>query len=264
MNEPPIIDTHAHIYRSGMPISPGGWVAPAEPCTVEDYLTTLDAHDVLFGVIAAMSAFGDYNDYTLEVLSRHKRLRGTGIAGPHTSLPELRAWRTTGLTGLRFMLLRSGMPDFSNFDWRRLLTRLSDLGMHVHVLIEPQRLGSFVDALVPYPALNIVIDHFGFPDIDKGLDCAGFQTALRSIESGRVWIKMSAFHRMADTAPLYTTAFLKHAGTERLMWGTDWPFLAAQGPYAYDQAIAAFEQCVPDARQRRAISETALRFYFFD
>lgn len=263
MIERPIVDTHAHIYRAGMPLAPGGWIAPGAPRTVEDYLADLDAHGIPFGVIAAMSAFGDYNDYTLEALSRHGRLRGTGIATPQASLAELKAWRGAGLTGIRFMLLRAEMPDFSDFGWQRLLTRLSDLGMHVHVLIEPERLGAFIDALSAYPALDLVIDHFGFPDIGKGLACAGFQAALRGLDSGRVWVKLAAFHRMGDTAPLYASALLEQAGTERLIWGSDWPFLAAQDAHSLEDALAAFETCVPDPRQRRAISETALRFYFF-
>lgn len=263
MIERPLVDTHAHIYRAGMPISPGGWIAPGPPRTVEDYVAALDAHGIPFGVIAAMSAFGDYNDYTLEALDRHKRLRGTGIATPQTSLTELKVWRAAGLTGIRFMLLRADMPDFSEFGWRKLLTRLSDLGMYVHVLVEPERLGTFIEALAGFPALNIVIDHFGFPFIEQGVRCAGFQAALRGVESGRVWVKMAAFHRMGDTAPLYASALLAHAGTERVMWGTDWPFLAARGPHAFEDAVAAFEACVPDPAQRRAISETALRFHFF-
>ncbi len=264
MIERPIVDTHAHIYRAGMPLSPGGWIAPGAPRTVEDYLAVLDAHGIPFGVIAAMSAFGDYNDYTLEALGRYKRLRGTGIATPQTTLGELKAWRAAGLTGIRFMLLRTEMPDFSDFGWQRLLVRLSDLGMHVHVLIEPERLDAFIGALAGYAALNLVIDHFGFPDIERGIECTGFQAALRGLETGRVWIKMAAFHRMGVTAPVYAAALLQRAGTDRMMWGSDWPFLAAKEPYAYDEAIRTLLDCIPDPTHRRAISETALRFYFFD
>ncbi|WP_201841888.1 amidohydrolase family protein [Microvirga zambiensis] len=264
MIERPIVDTHAHIYRAGMPLSPGGWIAPGAPRTVDDYITALDAHGIPFGVIAAMSAFGDYNDYTLEALGRFKRLRGTGIASPQTTFEQLKAWRASGLTGVRFMLLRTEMPDLSEFGWQRLLTRLSDLAMHVHVLIEPDRLEAFINALAGYPTLNLVIDHFGFPEISKGVDCTGFRAALRGVESGRVWVKMAAFHRMGSMAPLYASALLRHAGTERIMWGTDWPFLAASGPYAYEEAVSAFNECISSPEDRRAISETSLRFYFFD
>lgn len=264
MLERPIVDTHAHIFKTGMPVSPGGWIAPGAPRTVEDYVAELDAHGIPFGVIAAMSAFGDYNDYTMEALSKYKRLRGTGVAGPDIGMADLKLARDAGICGMRFMLLRTEMPDFKAFVWQRLLTRLSDLGMHIHVLIEPERLATFLDVAIDFPHLRIVIDHFGFPDVAKGVACPGFQAALSAADTGRVWIKMAAFHRMKDTAPQYAETLLRRVGTDRVIWGTDWPFLAAQGAYRFEEALRSFQDSVPDPRQRREISETALRFYFFD
>ncbi|MFZ9529805.1 MAG: amidohydrolase family protein, partial [Burkholderiales bacterium] len=60
-----------------------------------------------------------------------------------------------------------------------------------------------------------------------------------------------------------TKALLAHAGPERLLWGSDWPFAAFEDSMSYEQAIASFKQWVPDANTRRIISgETALRLYF--
>ncbi len=51
-------------------------------------------------------------------------------------------------------------------------------------------------------------------------------------------------------------------GPERLLWGSDCPFVGHEGAVSYRDTLDAFEAAVPDARTRRAISDTALKFYF--
>ena len=46
------------------------------------------------------------------------------------------------------------------------------------------------------------------------------------------------------------------------MWGSDWPFSAFEDRMSYQQAIADYEEYVPDASIRRSIDRTALAFYF--
>ncbi|MEP7245550.1 MAG: amidohydrolase family protein [Gammaproteobacteria bacterium] len=57
-------------------------------------------------------------------------------------------------------------------------------------------------------------------------------------------------------------ALLKHAGPERLVWGSDCPFVGHEAAMSYDDAIEEFAAWVPDARIRRRISDTALKLYF--
>src|SRR3954469_5029334 len=79
---PPVIDAHAHIFTRDMPFAPRAWTRPDYDFSAEQYLATLDAHGIAFGVIAAATFFGDNNAYTLESLQRHRRLRATVIVDP--------------------------------------------------------------------------------------------------------------------------------------------------------------------------------------
>ena len=71
----PLVDTHAHIYLKDQPIVPEATHQPKRSFTTDDYLRTLDAHGVTFGVIAAASFLGSVNDYSLQATRQHRRLR---------------------------------------------------------------------------------------------------------------------------------------------------------------------------------------------
>jgi predicted TIM-barrel fold metal-dependent hydrolase len=77
-------------------------------------------------------------------------------------------------------------------------------------------------------------------------------------------VKLSAAFRLEspEAASAYARELLTHAGTQRLFWGSDWPFAAFEDKMSYGQALADFEACVPDAQDRQKIGESALQFYF--
>lgn len=263
LGELPIVDTHAHIFTQRMPLAADAWRTPAREARIEDYLATLDRHHIPFGVIAAASMYGDYNTYTLDALRDHPRLRGTVIASPDTDPYILREMADNGVVGVRWVWFqREQLPDVTSPEYRKFLVRLADLDMHVQLLLGGERLGPLVEA-IQKSGVKLVIDHFGFPDPALGTKCPGFQAALRAIDNQRTWVKLAAWHRLGASGTALTQAFLSAAGPERLMWGTDWPFVAAHEGYTYQDAIDAFMTAVPDAGTRRALSETALRFYFW-
>ncbi len=62
--EAPIIDTHAHVYTLDMPQISEAWHRPSADASIDDYIAALDENNVTFGVLAAASLYGDYNDYS--------------------------------------------------------------------------------------------------------------------------------------------------------------------------------------------------------
>ena len=145
MRRAPAVDTHAHIFLQGLPLVPGATNRPQYSCTDTDYLETLDAAGVAYGVIAAPSFLGTHNDYTLECLRRQPRLRGTAIVSPDVSRQTLEAMDRDGMVGIRYSLRRyPEVPDFTAPGYRRLLREVADLGWHVHILAESERLAVMV------------------------------------------------------------------------------------------------------------------------
>lgn len=158
----------------------------------------------------------------------------------------------------------SRLPDLRDESHQRFFKRLADLGMHVELLAHG------VDLPVVLPVLEasgvtLVIDHFADPDRRLGVESPGFIAALRSLERGRTFVKLAAAMRLEpQVARACAGKLLEVGGPERLLWGSDAPFIGHEEPRpAYSAALRLFEELVPDERQRHAIGLTALRQFFF-
>lgn len=277
--EAPIVDSHVHIFTQDMPLAPHAWIRPTYSFTGEHLIATLDAHGVRHAVVAGISLFGYYNDYMLAQLRQYPRLRGTVNVPPTIELAELRAMKAAGVVGVRLFLssqLAGAVADLRSADYQRLLGHVRELDWHVHFLAEE---GVFADALDVLRAsgVKVVIDHFGNPEPGRGPSCAKVTAALKAIDAGNVWMKISAGFRFSPRSPPRTADdyararqteaefdryLLERVPPERLLWGSDCPFVGHEGAVSYRDTLNAFEAAVPDPRTRRAISAAAFELYF--
>jgi predicted TIM-barrel fold metal-dependent hydrolase len=275
LREAPIVDAHAHIFTQDMPVAASAWHKPEYSFTAEDYLRTLDEHGVHFGVIAGISIYGYYNDYMLEKLRTYKRLRGTVNIPPTTERHVLEQMKRDGVVGVRLQLSRrKEIPDLDTEEYLLLFRRVADLDWHVHLVIEGPRWPALLPALEA-SGVKIVIDHFGHPDPEQAEHCAGFQAVLRSVEKGRTWVKLSAGYRLTwqhgqqhrdpradELARRVAGKLLEHAGPERLVWGSDCPFVGHEAAVSYRDTLNDLATWVPDPAMRGRMSATALELYF--
>jgi predicted TIM-barrel fold metal-dependent hydrolase len=170
----------------------------------------------------------------------------------------------SGVVGVRLGLRRANpLPDLRDESYQRLFKSLADLGLHVELLAN----GPDLPALLPgieASGVTLIIDHFAFPDRQLGTESPGFLAALRSVDCGRTLIKLAAANSL-DPAMARACAqrLLAVAGPERLIWGSDAPFIGHEHRPPYSDALRSFEEFVPDPRQRHAMGLTALRQYFF-
>jgi predicted TIM-barrel fold metal-dependent hydrolase len=261
-----LVDTHFHVYTRDMPLAPTAWHKPAADATIEDLIGTLDAHGVTHGVLAPASLYGDYNEYTREAVRRHpERLRASAIVKTDASPGLLRTLRDDGFVGVRFQFRdRAEPPDLRSADYQGLLARVADLGWIVHLHDQGARLPAAIAAVEAF-GVDLVVEHFGRPTRELGVDCPGFRAVLAAVERGRTWVKLSAGFRLEPPAMAAACSreLLKVTGGERLIWGSDWPFAAFEGRVKYADTLAALEEWVPDASLRRKITaETPRALYF--
>lgn len=262
----PRVDAHAHIYHAGMPLAGDAWHQPAGEAPLGDYLVCLDEAGIDRAVLAAASLFGTNNDYALAATAAHPRLRTTVIVDPDVDPVLLRDMDAAGAVGIRLQWRSTPEPpDLDRPEWRRLLRRVADLGWHVQLHDNGWRLSRAIERIEASGA-RLVVDHFGRPDQAKGVNCEGFQAVLRAVARGNTWVKLSGDFRVGPDAMVrdLTSALLRHAGPERLFWGSDWPFAAFEGQVTYAQTVTRFEELVPDAAIRDRIHHEASRFYFGD
>lgn len=275
MADAPVIDCHAHIFTPDMPLADSAWMRPDYGFTAEDYLKVLDAHGVHFGVIAGISIYGQYNDYMIGALRRYPRLRGTVNIDPATDRYTLERMKADGVVGVRLQLSRRDtLPDLTGEHWKLLLRRVADLDWHVHLALEGRLMPQVLPALEASGA-RVVLDHFAHPDVAQGLDGEGFQAVLRSMARGRTWVKLSAGFRLTwesrgngrpdpvamELAQATAERLVREAGPERLLWGSDCPFVGHES-VTYADTLRWYHEWVPSAAVRRRMTDTALRLYF--
>jgi len=260
----PVVDAHAHVFTRAMPFAADAHSRPDYDYPVEAWLADMDAHGITHGVIAAASLFADGNAYTLAALAAYpQRLRGTVIAGPDTDLRTLRDMAELGVVGVRFTWRRlEALPDLAAEPWRGFLRRIADGGMHVELLAGgadlPTLLPRFASAEVP-----LVIDHFGVPSRDATERRVGTDALLRAIDTDRAWVKLSAGFRMPfEIAAEVAARLLEQAGPERLLWGSDAPFVNQEGETGFADTLDLYRRLVPDAATRAAIDRTAFALFF--
>jgi predicted TIM-barrel fold metal-dependent hydrolase len=271
----PLVDAHVHVFRADMPVAKGAWTQLDYEFPAEKLITMLDVHGVRHAVVSGLSITGTWNDYVIACLRANKRLRGTAILDPRTDLYTLEKMKADGIVGVRLQLARmADLPDLRSDDWRRLLARVRDLDWHVHVAIEGPRFPPVLEALLESGA-KIVVDHFGHPDPADPLNCTGYRAMVEAVQTGRVWIKLAAGFRMAGTesykdpasdldaiADRIAADLIARVGTDRLLWGSDAPFVGYEKRVSYDRVLESYYRWVPDPRRRAEIDQTALDLHF--
>jgi len=263
--ETPLIDSHLHIWRKNDPLTDTAWHSPPTNAPVKDCLADLDRHGVIFAVVAAASIHGEYIDYVRAALRANRRLRATAVLPPNADIYRMERMAADGFVGVRLMrAFAEEVPEFDG-EHRMLLRRIADLGWHVHLIDRHDRIAHAIESIEASGA-PLVIDHMGVGDlrVPGGINNEGFKAVLAAVERGNTWIKISGKFRIDEHAPDedFAAQILRVAGTERVLWGSDWPFAGFEDRMTYDRALADFRAIVPDPAARRRIDETALRFYF--
>lgn len=259
----PRVDCHAHVFHRGMPYAEGAHSRPDYDYRAEQWLAHMAASGITHGVIAAASLYGAWNDYTLSVLAAHRTLRATVIVPPETPAARLRELAQAGVVGVRLVWRRlDAFPDLATEPWRGFLKRLADAGLHVELLAKASALPPLLDALGK-AGVAVVIDHFGAPGGDAGQAVREIDMVLGAMAGRACWIKLSAGFRLSPAvAEAAAARLLAEAGTDRLLWGSDAPFVNHEDAIDYAGALALYRRLVPDAGQRAAIDRTAMALFF--
>lgn len=252
------IDSHAHVFRRGLPLAPVRRHAPDYDALLADYLALLDAYAVSHAVLVQPSFLGTDNRFLLDALRVcPQRLRGVAMIEPTASERELEALAEGGVCGIRLNLVGLPIPDFARVEWQGMFARVRALDWHVELHRESRDLACAAQPVLD-AGCKLVVDHFGRPEAAHRADDEGFNWLLRASTSGRVWVKLAAAYRnwpdQRDPAAREAAqALLRAFGAGRLVWGSDWPNTQHREIIDYTSAHAALADWVPDTAERRRI-----------
>lgn len=266
-------DAHVHLVGApaDFPLWDGRVEDPAPGPDFQGYLDLyrrhLDTLGFTRGVIVHSILYGADNSITFAALrAMGPDFKGVGLLPDTATAADLDLVAANQMVALRLNYVHGGILTWEGA--RKLAPALADRGLHIQMLLNAHKhMGSIAADIADLPC-PLVIDHLGWPDLAAGVTEPGFQTLLRLVGDGHVYVKLSALYRLCD-AP-YTdadahVAALVAANPAACLWGSDWPHLMladAQMPQA-SALLDAFHRAVPDPGHRQQILVTNPDTLFF-
>ena len=273
----PVVDSHHHFWQPQR--LDYYWIDPADPILARAFQPEhLRPNLAAAGVEATVLVQGTQtlaeSDYLLGLAD------GTAFVAGVVTWAEMESpWFEAQLAHFRhhpkFVGIRPQIHDMEDEAWmlrpavRRAFAVLEREQICFDFLVRPQHLAHVLKVLEAYPQLRAVIDHIAKPRIaSRQLEpWAGLMTEIASHPN--VHCKVSGMVTEADHKawqPAHLRPYIDHVvdsfGSERLLFGSDWPVCLQAASYA--QVIAAARENLRDldaAAQAAIFGGNAARFY---
>jgi len=169
------------------------------------------------------------------------------------------------LVGLRPMVQDRPADWFDDPAIDEALDAMAAMGLRLDALVRVHHLGSLYRLGRRRPELRVVIDHAAKPRVAHQHGYANWYAAISPLASlPNVYCKLSGLlteceDRSRSAIDAYVDALLEMFGSDRLMWGSDWPVLESAATYHEWVEIAL--GLVPEAARATVFGDTALTFY---
>jgi len=220
------------------------------------------------GLIVHSILYGTDNSVTIEAVKRlGPDFKGVGLVPDGASAKDIAAFAAARMVAVRLNYVHGGVLTWDGA--QAMAPMLAEHGLHVQMLLHTHKhMLELADSVSDLPT-DLVIDHVGWPKLELGVDEPGFQRLLRLLETGKVWVKLSALYRLCpapfEMAQPFVEALVS-ANPDRLLWGSDWPHLMladASMPQVAD-LLDVFHDAVPgtEARQKILVDNPARLFGF--
>jgi 2-pyrone-4,6-dicarboxylate lactonase len=260
----PICDTHLHIFgdRQKYPLVAELRSEPPD-APLQRFLQEAEAQGVTRMVFDQPSHYGLDNSYNLDAIAEVGLDRARTVVAVDADTvtdAELERLHAGGARGIRVNFgYRSTDLSITNRaieQAKKLAPRAAALGWHLEFLVPNWSLRELIPTLEALPC-GFSVGHMGVFPAARGVEQEGFAEFLRLHARGHCWVKFTGVYRIskrpdyADIAPL-AQAFVRN-NPDRIVWGTDWPFLSHLDAVTYPQVIELFESWVTDTATRRKI-----------
>lgn len=222
---PGACDCHFHVFDEPSPQIPDRkYTAPTAPLTAYRKMQSVLGLDR--AVIVQPSIYGTDNRTTMLSMPDDGSMKAIVVVDENTDAGDLQKLADNGAVGARFNVLFSNQARTDGL--ATLAHRMADLCWHLQVLTDVSAQSNLLEILSDLP-VPVVFDHMGHVPTEKGVEDPGFQTLLRLLDSGNIWVKLSGVYRVTgsksgdygDVAPMAKA--LVCANPDRMIWGSDWP-----------------------------------------
>lgn len=276
-----VIDTHCHVIspdEARFPRAPiggkqSGW-ATTRPATAQDMLAGMDHAGIRQAVLVqATTAYGYDNAYVLDCCQRWpERFIAVGTVDPlqpgaGARLPG--ACGAGGLSGVRLFTSGSTVPTqgewFAAPETYDFWEAAAETGITVCLQM---RLGpatkQLISVLERFPAVRVLLDHMGYPDIAASPSRAGREIAELA-QYPSLYLKLT--HRTLEPlraagneAASFLAPVLGAFGADRIAWGSNYPAAEQSLPELVELAKRVLDVVPAEAREV-IFAQTARRLY---
>ena len=258
MGSPGVCDTHVHFYDAAIPSAPGGPPLPGH-YSVPMYKELQKQLGLSRVIVVQANAYQDDNRVTLAALKElGAGARGVAVVRADVADTELERLTSAGICGQRFFNLPGGAVKLDAMD--AIMARAHPFGWLANIQLDGRDLPKYEAQIKRLPG-SFVIDHVGkflepvAPEHDV------FKSLLRLLDTGRCWVKLSAYYETSKTgAPKYgdvarlAKALIVHA-PDRMIWASNWPHPSRRPENKPDDAdlLDLLLEWAPDEAVRRRI-----------
>jgi L-fuconolactonase len=273
------VDAHQHVWR--LDRADHGWLQPTPQLApiyrdfaLHDLRPQLAAAHIDATILVQAAPTVAETRYLLEIAHQSDGLV-RGVVGwtdlvASDAVPTLSALAADPLMkGVRPMLQDLVDPAWVlRPDVQPALSALPQLGLRFDALVKARELMPLLTMLERHPDLVVVVDHCAKPDIASGAwqPWAGDLAAIAAnttaccklsglvTEAGAGW--------SVDALRRYVEHVLACFGSERVMWGSDWPVVTLAASYAdWVAATDALLGGLSGAERDAVLGANALHFY---
>jgi predicted TIM-barrel fold metal-dependent hydrolase/ketosteroid isomerase-like protein len=211
------------------------------PTTTQRVFGLWDANGVEAGVaVQYRSTYNMDNSFVVDTSFAHQdRVRGIVILDPadEATPGTLRKWvkdnRIAGIRTIGGKNATGEYPALESSAAQRTWSVANELGLVVVIMTTPvykadagalERIGALA---ARYPNIRIVLDHFGWPDLESATAGFGFTPAHLALRSRpNVYFKFTTLNlQTLEKAKVPAADFVRFAvdtyGADRIMWGSD-------------------------------------------
>jgi D-galactarolactone isomerase len=261
-------DTHIHFYERRYPLAPTALGTPAD-ALVEDYRAVRRRLGTTRSVVVQPTAYGLDNACTLDGIAALGLdcTRGVAVVDESVTRAVLEDLTQRGMRGARFHMLPGGAIGWDQLD--AIASKVQDVGWHVQLQLDGRTLPDRVAQIAAWPGV-IVIDHVGKFLEPVGIDDPAFRCLARLVESGRVFVKLSASYEVSKReAPHYEDVGrlareLVRIAPERMLWATNWPHPSVPDKPDDASLLDLLLAWAPDdATRRRILVDNPAQVYGF-
>ncbi|MBV9785448.1 MAG: amidohydrolase family protein [Acidisphaera sp.] len=265
-------DSHAHVFGAACPFAPDALYIPhpTQRGTAAEFRAVLESHGLTHALIVGAQPYMHDNRCLLDALAASDgRWKGIALLRPGAGDREFDALADAGVIGIRFNLTTFGDRELTEPGADRLLAQVRERGWFLQIHCEHDELAGALPAL-RRADVRLMIDHFGRPEVARGLDQPGFAALLELGRSGPHVVKLSGPFRSSRTGypycdvDLFIAAAIEAFTLDRCVWGSDWPYVHIDARMDYGPPLHCLRRWLPEAADRRKVLlDTPARLFGF-